>query len=305
MSKYEIILAVCETHSISRTAEKLNYTQSAVSQTIKSFEKELGMPLFRRSRQGMEPLPNTEEIIASLRIVCREEQRIAQIAKGLTSLEKGYIRIGTIQSISYHWLPDLLKAFSARYPNIRFELTVDGFSPLREKLREHRLDCIFVSRYSVPDLPFIPLDEDELMLVTPKNHPLAEKFSISLSDIHREPFVLSSDGLDYETGKIFEQNQIQPQIRYRLNEDFAALKMVEQGFGITILPRLLLSDAPFDVCVRPFQEHYSRILGAAWAEDLTPSPAIQKFLDYVRFARKDADRAEGSNALPGMIPAER
>ena len=49
MSKYQTILAVCETHSISKAASKLNYTQSAVSQTIKNFEKELGVPLFKRS----------------------------------------------------------------------------------------------------------------------------------------------------------------------------------------------------------------------------------------------------------------
>ena len=54
MSKYQTILAVCETHSISKAASKLNYTQSAVSQTIKNFEKELGVPLFKRSKQGME-----------------------------------------------------------------------------------------------------------------------------------------------------------------------------------------------------------------------------------------------------------
>ena len=78
-------------------------------------------------------LPGTEEIMDSLRIICQEENKISQIAAGLTSLEKGHIRIGTIQSISYHWLPDILRDFSESYPNIRFELTVDGFSALKEK----------------------------------------------------------------------------------------------------------------------------------------------------------------------------
>lgn len=282
MSKYEIILHVCETHSISKTASQLNYTQSAISQAIKSFEKELGIPLFRRSKHGMELLPNTEDLVDSLRIICREEKRIMQIAEGLTNLEKGYIRIGTIQSISYHWLPDILKAFSNRYPNIRFELTVDGFSALIEKIQSNQLDCIFVSQFSVPEFSFIPLWNDELMLVTPKGHPLSQKLAASLLDIQGEKFILSSDGLDYETGQIFELNQIHPKIQYRLNEDFATLKMVEQGFGITILPRLLLLDAPFDVCVRPFQEHYSRILGVAWSKDTPPSPATLRFLDYIR-----------------------
>lgn len=282
MNKYEIILSVCETRSISKTAAKLNYTQSAISQAIKNFEKELGFPLFKRSKHGMEPMPNTTEIVESLRVICREENRIHQIAASLNSLDSGHIRIGAIQSISYHWLPDILKHFSKLYPNIRFEMLVGGFSFLKRELHAGRLDCIFVSRYSVPDLPFISMGKDELMLVTPKDHPLAEKVAVSLPDINDQNFVLSSDGLDYETGQIFKLNHISPKIRYRLNEDFATLKMVEKGFGITILPKLLLYNAPFEVCVRSFTEHYSRILGVACPKDTPPSPAVLKFLDYVK-----------------------
>lgn len=213
--------------------------------------------------------------------ICAEENRISQIASNLTSLDSGYIRIGAIQSVSYHWLPDILKLFSEEYPNINFELTVDGFNPLKEKIQENKLDCIFVSHYSVPDLPFISLGKDELMLVTPQNHPLADKLAVSLSDVNHENFVLSSDGLDYETGQIFELNNITPKIRYRLNEDFATLKMVEKGFGITILPKLLLYNAPFDVCIRSFTEHYSRTLGVAYTKT-PPTLATIKFLDYVK-----------------------
>ena len=114
MNKYEIILDVCETHSISRTAEKLNYTQSAISQAIRSYEKELGFPLFKRSKSGMDLLLGTEEIIESLRIICQEENRINRLAAKLSGLDTGLIRIGTIQSISYHWLPDILKKSPAK-----------------------------------------------------------------------------------------------------------------------------------------------------------------------------------------------
>lgn len=290
MNKYEIILNVCETHSISKTAAKLNYTQSAISQTIKNFEKELGFPLFNRSKHGMELKANTEEIIASLRVICKEENRIARIASALTSLDSGYIRIGTIQSISYHWLPDILKHFSELYPNIRFELTVNGFNELKSEINAGRLDCIFVSSYSVPGLPFIPIGNDELLLATPKGHRLAEKLTVSLADINGEDFILSADGLEYETGKIFELNNIKPKIRYQINEDFAALKMVEQGFGITILPRLLLYNAPFDVCIRSFTEHHSRVLGVAHSGAESPTLATIKFLDFVK---EWSEKAEG------------
>lgn len=230
----------------------------------------------------MELLPDTEEILQALQIICREEDHIRRAARGLTSLDQGEIRVGTIQSISYHWLPDLLKAFSRNYPNIHFELTVDGFNSLKEKIQANQLDCIFVSRYSVPGLPFLALDEDELMLAMPEDHPLSRKTAVSLSDLDGEDFILSSDGLDYEAGQILGSSHIRPRIRYQLNEDFATLKMVEQGFGVTILPRLLLTGAPFAVCARPFRERYFRTLGVAWAGDISPGGATAKFLEYVK-----------------------
>ena len=115
MTKYEMILSVYHTHSISVTAEKYNYTQSAISQAIKSFEKELGLPLFKRTKNGMLPISNTEEIIRELRTICDAENRIADIASNLTSLKNGYIHIGTIKSIAYNWLPSMVKNFSKKY----------------------------------------------------------------------------------------------------------------------------------------------------------------------------------------------
>lgn len=281
MSKYEIILDVCKTGSISKTAVKFNYTQSAVSQLIKNYERVLGLSLFKRTKQGVQLLPNVEGIVRSLENICREEKKIQELVADLNSLDGGHIRVGSIQSISYHWLPDILQKFSENFPKITFELSIEGFRILIENLKNDKFDCIFVSRFSVPDYPFIPLGDDELMLVTPKGHPLSEKTAVSLSDIDNEDFILTNDRLDYETGKIFEMNGIRPRIRCQVMEDFAALKMVEKGFGITILPKLLLYNAPFDVCVRSFDEHYSRVLGAAYLPGKQLSPAVLKFLSFV------------------------
>lgn len=147
MTKYEMILSVYHTHSISVTAEKYNYTQSAISQAIKSFEKELGLPLFKRTKNGMLPISNTEEIIRELRTICDAENRIADIASNLTSLKNGYIHIGTIKSIAYNWLPSMVKSFSKKNPNIHFKISMGSSSQLHDKLDQNEVDCIFVSNY--------------------------------------------------------------------------------------------------------------------------------------------------------------
>lgn len=288
MTKYEMILSVYHTHSISVTAEKYNYTQSAISQAIKSFEKELGLPLFKRTKNGMLPISNTEEIIRELRTICDAENRIADIASNLTSLKNGYIHIGTIKSIAYNWLPVMVKNFSEKYPNIHFRISMGSSSQLRDKLNQNEVDCIFVSNYLLPDnLEFYPMDTDELMLLTARNHPLANKLKVNLSDIKDENYIYSEDGFDYEAGGIFEQNDIHPTVLYQLDDDVAVQKMVSDGMGISVLPKLLLSNPPFDICIRPFTEHYKRTLGVAYLKDSELDPATEAFLDYVKEWKAD------------------
>ena len=131
MSKYDVILDVYENQSISKAAQKHNYTQSAVSQTIRNYEKEIGLKLFKRSKNGMEALPGTEPIFEELMHIRSANTRIDQIVSNINNLDSGFIRIGTVQSIAYNWLPGVLKNFSAEYPNITF--LSSGFEIFFEK----------------------------------------------------------------------------------------------------------------------------------------------------------------------------
>lgn len=282
MSKYEIILDVYSTCSFSVTAEKFNYTQSAVSQIVKNYEKKIGLPLFKRTHNAIEPLPNTEHIIRELQKICDAEQQILHISNRLNSLESGFIRLGTIQSIAYHWLPDILKDFTVQYPNIQFEIYVYEFHELNALTENGKLDLCFTSEYAAPHLEFSPLGSDELLLVTPRGHHLSDKLSIPFSNIADSNYISTADKLDFEVGQLFKFYNIRPNIKYELNDDFAVLKMVEAGFGITILPKLLLTGAPFDVCIRPFTEHFTRTLGVGCPKTENLSPAATVFLSYAQ-----------------------
>ena len=83
MSKIDIILDVYETHSISKTAGRLKYTQSAVSQAIRNYEKEIGVTLFKRSKTGMSPLTGTDSIFEELKKIRASENHIEQIAANI------------------------------------------------------------------------------------------------------------------------------------------------------------------------------------------------------------------------------
>lgn len=284
MNKHNVIKTVYEMKSISCAANKLNYTQSAVSQIIKGFEKEVGVKIFKRSKSGVELMPNAEEIMKCIIEICDLEEKINNISDNLTSLDTGYIRIGTIQSIAYNWLPEILDRFSKDYPNISFDIVVDKFDELVKKVKSNQLDIIFVSEYSVPDMNFVKLYIDELVLITPVKHKLSSQITVPISKLKDEKFILSADGLNYETGIIFNRNGIDPEIKYKVNEDFTVIKLVESGFGVAILPKLLLENTPFNVSIRNFSEHYNRVLGVAYSKDIELTPVVEMFINYVKDA---------------------
>lgn len=284
MNKHNVIKTVYEMKSISCAANKLNYTQSAVSQIIKGFEKEVGVKIFKRSKSGVELMPNAEEIMKCIIEICDLEEKINNISDNLTSLDTGYIRIGTIQSIAYNWLPEILDRFSKDYPNISFDIVVDKFDELVKKVKSNQLDIIFVSEYSVPDMNFVKLYIDELVLITPVKHKLSSQITVPISKLKDEKFILSADGLSYETGIIFNRNGIDPEIKYKVNEDFTVIKLVESGFGVAILPKLLLENTPFNVSIRNFSEHYNRVLGVAYSKDIEITPVVEMFINYVKDA---------------------
>lgn len=284
MNKHNVIKTVYEMKSISCAANKLNYTQSAVSQIIKGFEKEVGVKIFKRSKSGVELMPNAEEIMKCIIEICDLEEKINNISDNLTSLDTGYIRIGTIQSIAYNWLPKILDRFSKDYPNISFDIVVDKFDELVKKVKSNQLDIIFVSEYSVPDMNFVKLYIDELVLITPVKHKLSSQITVPISKLKDEKFILSADGLSYETGIIFNRNGIDPEIKYKVNEDFTVIKLVESGFGVAILPKLLLENTPFNVSIRNFSEHYNRVLGVAYSKDIEITPVVEMFINYVKDA---------------------
>ena len=284
MNKHNVIKTVYEMKSISCAANKLNYTQSAVSQIIKGFEKEVGVKIFKRSKSGVELMPNAEEIMKCIIEICDLEEKINNISDNLTSLDTGYIRIGTIQSIAYNWLPEILDRFSKDYPNISFDIVVDKFDELVKKVKSNQLDIIFVSEYSVPDMNFVKLYIDELVLITPVKHKLSSQITVPISKLKDEKFILSADGLSYETGIIFNRNGIDPEIKYKVNEDFTVIKLVESGFGVAILPKLLLENTPFNVSIRNFSEHYNRVLGVAYSRDIELTPVVEMFINYVKDA---------------------
>ena len=122
IGKYRALLRTVEMGNITRAAEELGYTQSAVSRIIADLEQEWGVTLLTRGRMGVVLSSAGEALLPHLRAVCNADRELLEEVDQLHGLTRGTIRVGTFNSISVHWLPRLMKTFLERYPGIRFEV---------------------------------------------------------------------------------------------------------------------------------------------------------------------------------------
>lgn len=262
MDKYEIILEVVKTCNISKAAKNLNYSQSAISQTIKSFEQDMGFPIFKRTNFGVKLLPNAKPVIKSLKTIHHENQRLQQLSDAMTQSEIGTVRIGSFISFAMTYLPKILKEFTAKYPKIKFEIFTGNQQEIYEKLRLNEIDIAFTSMYGMEEFSYQVFLKDEFVVVLPCDHPFVTKTSISINQIVDQTYILSGEKFDFEIGNIIHSLDLHPRYTFEIFDEMVALKLIEAGFGISIFSKFFLDSIPnyVDVAIRPITEHYYRSL---------------------------------------------
>lgn len=292
MDKYDVILEVVKTNNISQAAKNLNYSQSAISQTIKSFENDMGFPIFKRTNSGVKLLPNAKSVIKSLEIIHQENLKLQQLSDSMTQSEIGTVRIGSFISIAMIYLPNILKEFTAKYPKIKFEIFTGNQQEICEKLRLNEIDIAFTSMYGMEEFSYEIFLQDEFVIVLPQTHPLVTEPSISINRIVDETYILSGERFDFEIGSFIHSLGLEPQYTFEIFDELVALKLIEAGFGISIFSKFFLDSIPnhVNVAIRPINEHYYRSLIIAKNPSVYSSAASDIFNRFAKTWLEKIDR---------------
>ena len=168
IQKYQAFITVVEQGSLTRAAEELGCTQSAVSHSINSLEEELGFALLKRSRAGIKLTGEGERMVPAVRDLLGSAERLKQTASAIRGLESGTVRIGAFTSVAVHWLPALLKEFQQDYPRVDFKLLNGDYHDVEQWLQDGSIDIGFVNVPCALDCECIPLMEDRLLAILPR-----------------------------------------------------------------------------------------------------------------------------------------
>src|SRR4029453_19150761 len=175
--------AVARHRSIREAAEELHVAQSALSRQIQKLGEEFGAALLQRHARGIELTSAGEIFLRYARSSLRQAERVRSELEALRGLQRGTVRIHSIESLVQHLLPRALAKFSERHPGITFDVSIDGTDRIVAAVREGRTDI---------GLAFYPPAECEvstafrmrepLFALMSKNHPLAGRSRISLTE---------------------------------------------------------------------------------------------------------------------------
>ena len=271
--------------SITKAAEAMGYTQSAVSRMVADLEDEWNLSLLRRSRGGLALSSDGLMMLPYIKDLCSHYEALQEQANSLKGLETGFIRIGSCSSFSTQCLPSILKNFEKRYPHIVFQLQNMEYSETEEALCAGEIDCGFISAPYSPELDVTVLMRDRMLAVLPPDHPLADAPCYPLQRFSEERIIKLTDEANNEVSKVFDQLNAHldtPVTAYcDVNDDYSIMAMVESGLGVSLLSELVTCRMPFDIRLKELDPPQYRDVAIAVKKGRRPSPAMEKFIQIV------------------------
>ncbi|MDQ0170145.1 LysR family transcriptional regulator [Paenibacillus tundrae] len=280
--KYEIFNTIAEYGSLTKAAEALNITQSAVSHAIASLEKECGFPLLSRGRSGVRITVEGERVLGYTREILRWTELMNQEISLIRGAEVGTVRIGTFASVSTQWLPGILTQFRLRHPGIEIKLWEGDYAEIEGWLAGGAIDLGFLSLGETTPYETIPLQKDRMMCILPLDHPLAHNTSVNFDVLQEQPFILPKWGGDNEIERLIRMHAVKLNVIYEVAEDQAIMAMVRNGLGISLLPEMVVQGHTDEFALVPITGEPYRTIGIACTSLGNLAPASRRFIETVQ-----------------------
>lgn len=287
MNRYIALQKIVELGSFTKAAEELGYTQSSVSQMIASLEKELSIKLLRRSRTGVKLTLEGTTLYPFIERCILQYRAMQEKAQEIRGLETGIVRVGTISSVTCHWMPGLIKGFQALYPHVQFLFHQGDYSSIQEWIKTGAVDFGFITPPAVSELTTVPIQKGEMLAVLPQKHPLAARSRIRLEEISDDPFILLEEGHYSEPLEAFRAAGLEPNLKYTIHDDYAIMTMVEAGLGVSILAELVLRRTNYNIVCLPVEPPIYRDLSIGY-KDKESLPIASKY--FIRYLTEHADQ---------------
>lgn len=237
LRQLKYFIKTAETLSFSEASKALCITQSTLSQQIKQLETELGTPLFIRSSHSVSLTEAGEEMLPYARHTVNSAELCAARISDLNNMTAGTLNIGVTYSFS-PILTETLIMFRKMYPDIKLNICYRPMAELMELLKSREVDFVLAFRPWKPEdgVESHILFQNYLAAIVAEGHPLAEKESVTLSELQRYDLALPSRGLQARNAfELIKPAGYDFRIKIELNEVNILLKIIRQTMLVSVL----------------------------------------------------------------------
>ncbi|WPK13585.1 LysR family transcriptional regulator [Lysinibacillus louembei] len=270
---------------MTQAAEQLNISQPALSKSIANIEQELGVPLF--DRQGRSIFLNRYGalFLESVDIILAEHSKVMQEFAEITRPGYGEVSFGFIHTLGMEVVPDLMARMSERYPHMQFTLTQSTSLRLLKLLEDGDIDLCLSQKIEskLLDINWVELWTEELFVIVPENHPLAEREYIQLVEIKDDPFISIKRGnsLRQMVDTLFESVGVTTNTTFSAEEMHTVAGFVGSGLGVSLIPNIKGLDQFNVKKLRISEPACFRKIGLSWVKNRYISPAANDFKDFL------------------------
>ncbi|MBD5555632.1 MAG: LysR family transcriptional regulator [Roseburia sp.] len=279
---YQVFKTVAEIGSFHKAADILGLTPSAISHTISSMESELGFSVLTRSKSGIALTNYGEHLLPYVNAVLNSDESLKQVIAEFNGLKQGKVKIGVFSSVCTNWLPDILDSFGELYPEIVIEVFQGTYDDVSYWIKNGVVDLGFLSVSSAKDIPIEPLYRDPLLCVLPKgtSQNSLEEY-IDIEEMRSHQFVTQRECTDADIQNFLKENSLNIQSNYHVVDDLSTIALVASGFGICLMPELVMRDIPYEVECRKIRPDACRIIGIATLNPDFMAPAVRTMYNHI------------------------
>jgi len=250
-----------------------------------TLEEELGIPLFYKSGRNMLLTPYGTEFLEYAKRALKELENGKERIRTLLNPNKGIIRLSFVSTFSSHFISQAIQSFYQNEENREISFTFDEKPTLKivKDFDLHMVDIGFGSYTDDKNLIFHPLMDEELVVVVPKEHPLAERDAVDLKELAKEKLIIYNQSSMTRPVilSMFEELGITPDIGFEVVTDHMIASFISNNLGVGIMPKMFGLEL-YNVKPLPIiNKELRRALYMFRPKNTFVFPAVQKFWDFI------------------------
>ena len=275
IQKIKVILSAIEHKSLSRAAEEISYTPSAMSHIADAIERELGVKILQRTPLGISLTPEGQEIYPHLLAIVEAEKNLLRVTNSVKTAKENHLRIGTFSSISQELLPEIISKFRLAHPEIKISVSVED--NLQDWLEYGLVDVIFADQLCFGENEWIPIKEDPFVAVFPERM-LNGKKVVSKEELYDHTYISINEKL---LEPYFDKTKFPNVVNFESVDNVSVLYMIKQGLGFSVLPSLMTNKKIKGIKTLKLDPPVSRTIGFAYKKDGKLSHGAKLFINYL------------------------